>query len=285
MPTLPVGRSGRSAHQVAEETVREAGRLIMRWFDAPAGSAGAPAISHKGRADIVTEADTAVEAAALAMLREEFPDFGVLAEESGAAPGSGPYTWVLDPIDGTRNFANGVPHFAVNLALVKSRDGVLGPTYDPVLGLTYDPVRNELFHAETGQGAFLNGERISVSSTESLEMSVLGFDMGYVDQQADWLLEMVQGLWPGMQAIRVMGSAALGLAYAAAGRIDIYTHHHLGPWDLAPGLLLVREAGGVVTDLQGPPATFHGAAAIAANPALHARFMAATAGTSWRRIR
>lgn len=277
MPTLPVGRSGCSARQVAEDTVREAGRLIMQWFDAPAGSAGAPAISHKGRADIVTEADTAVEAAALAMLREEFPDFGVLAEESGASPGSGPYTWVLDPIDGTRNFANGVPHFAVNLALVKSPD--------VLLGLTYDPVRDELFHAEAGQGATLNGERISVSSTESLEMSVLGFDMGYVDQQATWLLEMVQGLWPGMQAIRVMGSAALGLAYAAAGRIDIYTHHHLGPWDLAPGLLLVREAGGVVTDLQGPPATLHGAAAIAANPALHARFMAATAGTSWRRIR
>jgi myo-inositol-1(or 4)-monophosphatase len=272
LPTLPAGSSGRTAFEVAEATVREAGKLIMEWF----GALGGTAIIHKGRSDIVTEADTAVEAAALAMLRQEFPGFGVLAEESGASPGS-PYTWVLDPIDGTRNFANGVPHFAVNLALIEGAD--------VLLGLTYDPVRNELFHAEAGQGAFLNGQSISVSSTESLEMSILGFDMGYVDQQATWLLQMIEGLWPGMQAVRVMGSAALGLAYAAAGRIDMYTHHHLGPWDLAPGLLLVREAGGVVTDLQGPPATLHGHAAIAANPVLHARFMAATAGTPWRRIR
>ena len=119
------------------------------------------------------------------MLRKEFPGYGVLAEESGASPGGEPYTWVLDPIDGTRNFANGVPHFAVNLALMESAD--------VLLGLTYDPVRNELFHAEADQGAFLNGRSISVSSTESLEMSNLGFDMGYADQQATWLLQMIEG--------------------------------------------------------------------------------------------
>ena len=276
MPSPPIGRGGATAFQVAEQAVRAAGRVALERFRAagdPSGS-GALTVSYKGRNDLVTDADLAAEEAALAVLRREFPDSSTRAGESGATPGRDEYTWVLDPIDGTRNFASGVPHFAVNLALAQGEE--------VLLGLTYDPVRDELFHAEAGQGAFLNGRPMAVSPTESLEMSVLGFDTGYADEQAKRLLEMVQHLWPDMQAIRVMGSAALGLAYVAAGRIGLYAHHHLGPWDVAPGLLLVREAGGLATDLQGAPATLHGAAAIAANPGLHARFMAATADTAWR---
>ena len=278
MSTLPSGLGGATAFQVAERAVRSAGRVAMERFR----SSGDPAssdpltISYKGRNEIVTDADLAAEAAALAVLRQEFPQSGTLAEESAPTPGQDGFTWVLDPIDGTRNFAVGVPHFAVNLALARG-DQVL-------LGLTYDPVSDELFHAEAGQGALLNGRPMTVSSNERLEMSVLGFDMGYVDEQAKWMLEMVLHLWPGMQAIRIMGSAALGLAYVAAGRIDLYVHHHLGPWDLAPGLLLVAEAGGVATDLKGAPATLNNSAAIAANRGLHARFMAATADTRWRHI-
>ena len=278
MPSLPTSRSGSTAYQVAERAVRAAGRVIMDRFS-PARGPTQPspvAVSYKGRTNLVTDVDHAAEAAAMAVLREEYPDSGILAEESGATPGHDGYTWLLDPIDGTRNFAIGVPHFAVNLALARD--------VKVLLGITYDPVREELFHAAAGHGASLNGRPMAVSSTESLEMSVIGFDMGYVDEQAEQLLQTALHLWPGIQAIRVMGSAALGLAYVAAGRIELYVHPHLGPWDLAPGLLLVREAGGVATDLLGAPATFQSGAAIAANPALHARFMAATADAPWRQF-
>ena len=278
MPSLPTSRSGSTAYQVAERAVRAAGQVIMDRFS-PARGPMQPnpvAVSYKGRTDLVTDVDHAAEATALAVLREEYPDSGILAEESGATPGHDGNTWVLDPIDGTRNFAIGVPHFAVNLALARG-DEVL-------LGITYDPVREELFHAVAGQGASLNGQPMTVSSTDSLEMSVIGFDMGYVDKQAEQVLQTALHLWPGIQAIRVMGSAALGLAYVAAGRIEIYVHPHLGPWDMAPGLLLVREAGGVATDLLGAAATFRSGAAIAANAPLHTLFMTATADAPWRHI-
>jgi fructose-1,6-bisphosphatase/inositol monophosphatase family enzyme len=233
-------------------------------------------VSFKGRNNPVTEVDLAAEVAATAVLAREYPGFGLLAEESGRRSGAGEFTWVLDPIDGTRNFANGVPHFAVNLALVQGDV--------PLLGLTYDPVRGELFSASAGQGAFLNGKRLAVSSVDTLEQSLLAFDLGYVDDQAAKLLEMLLKLWPNMQSLRITGSAALGLAYVAAGRYALYAHHHLYPWDVAPGLLLVAEAGGLVTDILGAPAGLHRGNLIAASPTIHSQFLAATEGAAWRRI-
>ena len=275
---LPAAVSGRSALAVAEEVVREAGRVVRAWFQGVTGneSDGGIQVSFKGRNDLVTNVDRMVEAAAADLLAKEYPAFGLLAEESGRKPGKTSYSWILDPLDGTRNFANGTPHFAVNLALAKGDA--------PLLGLTYDPIREELFHAEAGRGAFLNGKRLWVSGTGSLGQSVLGFDLGYVDEQAAHLLDMLHGLWPRMQAVRITGSAALGLAYVAAGRYQLYAHHHLWPWDVAPGVLLVREAGGVVTDLRGIPASVHAGGFVAANPAVHQEFMKATEGSSWRDI-
>jgi myo-inositol-1(or 4)-monophosphatase len=279
LTNLPTGINGRTPLQVAEVAVRAAGRLIMERFVATTGADALSSIqvTFKGRNDLVTDVDRAAEQTAVAILNQEFPQFDMLAEESGHQARGGEFTWVLDPLDGTRNFAAGIPQFAVNLALAKGDD--------VLLGLTYDPTRDELFHAEAGRGSHLNGKRIAVSSAETLEQSILGFDLGYVDEKAAQLLEVLRFLWPGMQAFRIFGSAALGYAYAAAGRLDLYAHHHLERWDVAPGLLLVREAGGMVTDLSGAGATMGSKAAVAAGPAVHTRFMTATQDSAWRSIR
>lgn len=266
---LPTSTSGRSARAVAKGAALLAGRMLMDRFYSE------KQVRHKGRSNLVTDVDLAVEREVLAYLGREYPQAKMLAEESHAtnAIGSG-LAWVVDPLDGTRNYAGQVPHFAVVVAL--AYDG------EVVLGITYDPLRKELFFAEKGKGAFLNNKSIRVSSRERLGQCLLGFDMGYVDSQAAEALKMAQALWPGMQSIRVMGSAALGLAYAAAGRVDIYIHHNLAPWDLASGLLLVQEAGGVVTDRNGNAPTLSSSGLVASNAALHRDFMRATEGMGWR---
>ena len=129
----------------------------------------------------------------------------------------------------------------------------------------------------------MNGNPINVSSVTDLEMGVMGFDMGYADEKASRLLEMLCDLWPGMQALRIMGSAALGLAYVASGRIEVYSNHNIETWDIAPGLLLVREAGGIVTDMRDAPAKLTSGNIIAANAKFHQRFMATTASSEWRK--
>ena len=174
------------------------------------------------------------------------------------------YTWIIDPLDGSRNFASENPHFAVNLGLAYEGD--------MLLAFTLDPLRKELFHALKGGGAFLNGAPISVSKQETIAASVLATDMGYDEEMARRGLEMLADIWPGMQTVRIMGSAALGLAWAACGRVDLYFHHALAPWDVMCGLLLVREAGGVITSGSGGPADFHKPSIIATNAQIHAEF-------------
>jgi myo-inositol-1(or 4)-monophosphatase len=152
-----------------------------------------------------------------------------------------------------------------------------------LLGLTYDPLRDELFLARQGGGATLNGQAIHVSRARRLQECVFACDMGYSGEGAAGNLKLLLALWPQMQRIRIMGSAALGLAYAAAGRVDLYFHYHLEPWDVASGLLLVREAGGVVADRQGRPAPLRDSdGLVAASPTLLRQFLKATEGLDWR---
>ena len=270
MTDLPASATGHTALDVAVEAARVAGRLQLERF------AGEKRVFHKGRANVVTDVDTESEQAILALLKREYPGFGLLAEESEEVEGHTGYRWIVDPLDGTRNYASSVPHFCVVVALALEEE--------VLLGITYDPVRNELFRAEQGKGAFLNDTPIHVSRRERLADSLLGFDMGYVDERGRNALRLVEALWPGMQSIRIMGSAGLGLAYAAAGRLDLYFHHHLSPWDLASGILLVREAGGVVTERQGDPTTLSSDSAIASSATLHAEFMRLTDGMPWREM-
>ncbi|MEE9199745.1 MAG: inositol monophosphatase [Dehalococcoidia bacterium] len=232
-------------------------------------------VIYKGRGNVVTNLDYQVEKQVIDLLQKEYPRFGVLSEEGRVIEGQEEYTWVLDPLDGTRNYASGNPLFSVNLGLAH-RDEV-------VLGITYDPLQKELFRASKGKGAFLNDSPISVSQQTSVQASVLGLDMGYSDERGKQALQMLVSLWPGMQTIRIMGSAALGLAYAAAGRLDLYFHHSLAPWDLVSGILLVQEAGGVITDGDGARATFWSKSIIASNEAIHADFLRVTEGCEWRR--
>ena len=265
---IPGSRSGRSAMDVAVDAARISGRILQERFRT------SMQVSFKGPTDIVTDVDLAAEKAVLDLLREEYPGFGILAEESKPVESASPYTWVVDPLDGTRNYANGIPHFCTVVALARGDE--------PVLGVIYDPVREEMFTAEEGRGAFLNGEPLSVSEGRELGMALLCCDLGYVDEKAGVALDMIRSLWPGLLSLRLMGSAALGVAYAAAGRVDLYFHHSLSPWDIAAGLLLVREAGGVVMDKQGGPASLRTPSVIAANPFLVDRFLQATEGHPWR---
>ena len=268
LQTVPSSTTGRSALTVAMDAAHRAGELIVRRFGTPMD------VVTKSRANLVTDVDVEAEKVALALLREEYPEFGIISEESEPVTTGSRYTWVVDPLDGTRNYASGIPHYAVVVAL--ALDGAI------ILGVTNDPVRREVFTAEKGKGAHLNDVPLSVSTKEGMPECLLGFDMGYVDEKAVRALDMVKALWPGMQSIRIMGSSALGLAYAACGRVDIYFHHHLAPWDLASGLLLVSEAGGRVVDRHGKPASLESESIIASSPHLVRRFLEATEGLEWR---
>ena len=265
---LPFTADGKSALDIALEATSTAGEIIRNGWDSDRE------ITFKGRADIVTDIDVAAEKAVLEILTGAFPDFGILAEESQPVAGSSPYRWVVDPLDGTRNYAHSIPHFCTIVALAEGDE--------VIAGVVYDPMREETFTAAKGQGAFLNGSPISVTETTDLSRSLLSFDLGYVDEKAALAIDMLRSLWPGMYSVRMMGSAGLAVAYAASGRVDLFFHHSLSPWDIAAGLIITREAGGRVVDRQGNNAGLFTPSVICSSPALIEGFMAATDGLPWR---
>ena len=268
---LPMSRSGHTALSVCETAARRAGELAVARFRTDIE------ISFKGRANVVTDVDLASERIILDHIREEYPDFGILSEESAPVVGTSPYTLVADPIDGTRNFAEGIPHFCVVVAIARGDE--------VVAGVTYDPVRDEMFAAQKGRGATLNGEPFHVSDRQDIGEAVLGFDLGYNFEQAGKLLQMASGMWPQTQAYRLMGSSALSIAYTACGRIDLYFHHSLSPWDIASGILLAQEAGAQVLDQRTlEPATLFSPGLILSNPTLVNQFLQLTEGAAWRRL-
>ncbi len=265
---LPVTTDGRTAMDIALQATRTAGEIIRNGWDSD------KQITFKGRADIVTDIDVAAEKAVLEILTGAFPDFGILAEESQPVAGASPYRWVVDPLDGTRNYAHSIPHFCTIVALAEGDD--------IIAGVIYDPVREETFTASRGEGAFLNGAPISVSQTTELSRCLLSCDLGYVDEKAGLALDMLRSLWPGMYSVRLMGSAGLGVAYAASGRVDLFFHHSLSPWDIAAGLILAKEAGGRIVDRQGKEAGLFTPSVICSSPALIDGFLSATDGLPWR---
>ncbi|HIN38463.1 MAG TPA: inositol monophosphatase [Dehalococcoidia bacterium] len=264
----PVSKNGRGAMDVALEAARAAGTIIRDRFSSE------HEVHFKGRSDIVTDVDLAAEKTILDLLTGEFPEFSILAEESKPVGGDSPYKWVVDPLDGTRNYAHRIPHFCTIIALAKD-DHIIA-------GVTYDPVREEMFTAEEGKGAFLNGAPIKASETTELSRSLLCCDLGYVDEKAGYALDLIRSLWPDMYSVRFMGSSGLGLAYAAAGRVDLYFHHSLMPWDLATGLVLAQEAGAKVVDRQGNQGALFTPSVIVSNPLLVEEFLRTTDGQPWR---
>jgi myo-inositol-1(or 4)-monophosphatase len=216
-------------------------------------------IEKKGAIDLVTDVDLAVERMFRELIAARFPDHAVLAEELGgaAAVPAGP-CWVFDPIDGTTNFAHGLPIFCASVAL--EIDGV------GEVAAIFDPTRKELFTAERGRGAFLNGERLKVSTAGSLidSMLVTGFPYD-VHGRVDEIVGLFADFIGQARAVRRLGSAALDLSYVAAGRMDGFWESDLKPWDIAGGALLVVEAGGTATDLDGAPFTSRGGGVCASN--------------------
>ena len=268
MRDIPKSKSGRTAAEVARQAALKAGEMLVERFHE------VKRVSFKGRGNIVTDVDTAVEKEVLAILRREFPDMETLGEESaGASPDEG-YVWIVDPLDGTRNYASGIPFYSVVVGL--ALDG------ETLVGVNYDPAREEMFEAEKDRGAFLNGDPIEVSDRSAIADCIIGMDLSYNNEGAINGLDVVRSIWPGMQTARIMGSSALGISYAAAGRIDLYFHHRLEPWDQVAGMLLVEEAGGVITDRNGKRAGLYSDGLVASNPTLHAEFMRKTEGARWR---
>ena len=269
MTEIPLSASGETAANVARSVSLRAGETLVERFHEP------KQISYKGRGNIVTDVDKEVETEVLATLAREFPDMGLLGEESeGVMPDSG-YVWIVDPLDGSRNYASGIPFFSVVVGL--ALDG------EVLVGVNYDPMRREMFHAERGKGAYLDDDPIQVSRRASIEDGILGMDLSYNNEGALNGLDAIRSLWPGMQTARIMGSSALGISYAAAGRTDLYFHHQLEPWDQVAGLLLVEEAGGLITDRSGNRAGLYSDGLIASSATLHAEFLRKTEGFEWRR--
>ncbi|MDR2507396.1 MAG: inositol monophosphatase [Candidatus Accumulibacter sp.] len=202
-------------------------------------------ITAKQQHDFVTEVDRAAEGAIIEILREAYPDYGILAEESGHFAGDGgEYQWIIDPLDGTTNFIHGFPQYAVSIALAHKGQ--------PVHGVVYDTLRNEMFTASKGGGAFLNERRIRVSKCLKLEHSLIGtgFPFKTLDH-LDAYIAIFRELTGQTSGIRRPGAASLDLAYVACGRLDGFWEFGLCPWDMAAGCLLILEAGGLVSDLAG----------------------------------
>jgi myo-inositol-1(or 4)-monophosphatase len=239
----------------AEAARRGGAVLLERWGKART-------IAFKGGIDLVTDADTASEAALLAFLRGRFPGAAILAEESGAQGAQGGLRFVVDPLDGTTNYAHGIPHFAVNVAAVDDR-GI-------VAGATLDPIRGELFLSGRGEGAWLGDARIRPSACADVNRAVLVTGFPYdVHANHERPLRLFGEYLRRAQAIRRFGAAALDLAWVACGRFDGFWEPRLKPWDIAPGILLVREAGGLVTDLEGGERMLETGDVLAAPRALH----------------
>ena len=250
---------------IAIRAARSAGNIIMRYAD----RVDTLSIAEKQRNDFVSEVDRMAEQEIIKVLRKAYPSHGILAEESGTREGKDDeYQWVIDPLDGTTNFLFGFPQYAVSIAL--RHNGRLDQ------GVVYDPVRQELFTASKGAGAQLNNRRVRVTSRKGLDGALLGTGFPFREQQyLDAYLGTFRALFPDTAGIRRAGSAALDLAYVACGRLDGFWEIGLSEWDMAAGALLIREAGGIVTDFAGGEDYMTSGNVVAGNPKVHSAVLQA----------
>jgi myo-inositol-1(or 4)-monophosphatase len=249
---------------VMTAAARKAGRALKRDF----GEVEKLQVSLKGPANFVTAADKRAEDILRTELLKSRPGYGFLGEEGGIHEGTDKtHTWIVDPLDGTTNFLHGIPHFAISIAL--AREGT------PIAGVIYNPANDEFFWAEKGKGAFFNDHRLRVAARKRLSDAVVACalphlgrgDLAQFRREIGAVQEKVAGL-------RRFGAAALDLAYIAAGRFDAYWERNLSPWDFAAGVLMVRESGGFVTDLDDNERTMQPGDIIAGNETMHGEVMA-----------
>ncbi|HUI57313.1 MAG TPA: inositol monophosphatase family protein [Bryobacteraceae bacterium] len=248
--------------ETAVEIAREAGALLVNYFERRV------AFEAKGEFDLITEADRASEKLVVERLRSHFPTHAVVAEEGGGHESSSDCRWYVDPLDGTTNFAHSFPTFAVTLAMERAGE--------VIAGVVLDPIHQELFTAERGAGAFLNNHRVRVSATKRLTDSLASTGFPSRKRHHNVNIHFYYQLAMASHGVRRTGSAALDLAYVSCGRLDFFWEFGLKPWDMAAGNLLVREAGGRVSDMTGAPHSLTKSDHVLAdNGALHDEILAA----------
>ena len=227
---------------IATDLARQAGALLREGYDQ------VTEVNYKGEIDLITEFDLRSEQLLVKGIQRAFPNDAILAEENGLV-GEGEHCWFIDPLDGTTNFAHGIPIFVISLAFAQGSQ--------PLLGVIYDPMRDELFHATLDGGAWLNGRRLHVSTATTLNESLLATGFPYdMRTNPDNNLDHFAKLILQSRGVRRLGAAALDLAYVASGRFDGYWEMRLWPWDWGAGLLMVKEAGGLVTRIDGGEEVF-----------------------------
>jgi myo-inositol-1(or 4)-monophosphatase len=250
----------RSPHiNVMMRAAEKAARVLRRDF----GEVEQLQVSRKGPADFVSAADLRADQILREELQKARPGYGMVSEEQDEdVPGDGIHRWVVDPLDGTTNFLHGIPHWAISIGLVREEEAVAG--------VVYDPVKDELFWAEKGQGAWLNDRRLRVSGRRRLDEALLATGLAFKgrDKGESFLAELDRAMSE-TAGVRRFGSAALDLAYVAAGRYEGFWERNLGPWDVAAGIVLVREAGGFVSEIEGAGRPESGRSVLAANDLLH----------------
>ena len=236
---------------VAKAAALAAGEQIRLMFNEPRR------VTSKGPRDVVTDADLAAQAIITDMIRESFPEHGFLAEEENdELPTDGPILWIIDPIDGTVNYSRGLPLYCVSIAAARNNPP-LGID-DVLVGVVYDPMLNELFTASVGgpcllEGAGLHGRLLHTSDVDDLKDALIGIDWPLVAGPRQEALDLIDNLGHKVNVFRSLGSATLGMAWVAAGRLDAYANYQLKPWDVSAAGLLVKQAGGKVTDMAGEP--------------------------------
>ena len=246
---------------IAVKAARRAGNLIHRSAD----KIDQLTITKKSHADFVSEVDKAAEQTIIQTLLEAYPDHAILAEESGSQ-GESEFLWIIDPLDGTTNFLHGLPQFAVSIALLHK--GII------TQAVVYDPVKNELFTASRGRGAYLNDKRLRVTKRIHLADTLIGTGFPYTKfEHMDAYMNILRDLMQKTSGLRRPGSAALDLAWMAAGRYDGFFETGLHPWDIAAGCLLITEAGGMVSDLSGNDTFLKTGHLCAGNPDIHPQLL------------
>lgn len=241
--------------QTAIEAAHRAGRVIAERFPAQRS------VTVKGYRDIVTEVDTAAESIVIELIGERFPDHAILSEEAGGAEIGAGITWVIDPLDGTTNYAHRIPIFCVSVGVLE--DG------EPLIGVIYDPLRDQTFAGERSKGATLNGAPLHASQASPLSQTGLALDWGHSDEVRAQTLKLLSKVALRCGTVRALGSAALALAYVAAGWLDGYFNLALKPWDTAAGTLLIAEAEGRCTTLDGTPYRVGTPGCLATNGLIH----------------
>jgi myo-inositol-1(or 4)-monophosphatase len=247
-----------------QKIAKEAGVIIK------SGYLAKKEITHKGVVDLVTEYDLKCEAFIIEQLKEHFSDYTLIGEESWGGGEKSEKAIYIDPIDGTTNFIHGIPHLAVSIGVYEKGIGLMGVVYNPIL--------DEMFYAQKNGGAYLNGEVLQVSSQKSLQQSLIGTGFPYAKvnrgAEYEWVIQNLGALLPNIRDIRRLGAAALDLCYLAQGKIDGFYEVDLKPWDVAAGMIILTEAGGVYSNVSGEDYTFDSKTIVATNEKIHKELLA-----------